>query len=231
MAAPGASAARDRSTVVVVTGGDPLDAHQLPPLPEGATVVAADSGIDRAHALGLVVDVAVGDFDSVTAGALAKAEAEGATVQRHPRAKDATDLELALDAALALGPERIVVLGGHGGRLDHLLANALLLASAGLAGVNVVAQMGAARVSVVRDSLRLDGSPGDVVTLLAVHGPAVGVTTEGLRYPLRDDALEPGSTRGVSNELLDREALVRVRAGVLLAVQPLPQPDPRRSTA
>src|SRR6185295_1025335 len=98
---------------------------------------------------------------------------------RHPAAKDATDLELALDTARALGAQRIVVLGGHGGRLDHLLANALLLAAPSLADIEVVAQMGPARVTVVRHEATLHGRPGDVVTLLPAHGPARGVVTDG----------------------------------------------------
>jgi thiamine pyrophosphokinase len=208
------------TTVVVVTGGDPLDGVDLPALPDDAIVVAADSGVDRAEALGLRVDVAVGDFDSVTRGALDRAERLGAKVERHPEAKDATDLELALDVARSLGPGRVVVLGGHGGRLDHLLANALLLAQPALLDVDVVAQMGAARVTVVRRRAELHGRAGDLVTLLPLHGPAEGVVTEGLLYPLRDEDLLPGSTRGVSNELVATTAVVTVRAGTLLAVQP-----------
>ncbi len=213
-------ASSSSTTVVVVTGGDPLEGVALPAVPDGACVVAADSGVDRAHALGLTVDVAVGDFDSVTDAGLTTARAGGARVEQHPAAKDATDLELALGAAVALGPERIVVLGGHGGRLDHLLANALLLAGAALAGIDVVAQMGAARVTVVRARAELAGDVGDLVTLLPVHGAARGVVTEGLLYPLRDEDLPAGSTRGVSNELTAPTAVVTVREGLLLAVQP-----------
>jgi thiamine pyrophosphokinase len=222
-------AAGSTTTVVVVTGGDPLHGVALPAIPEGAPVVAADSGVDRAHELGLVVDLAVGDFDSVTDGGLRAAERGGARVDRHPVAKDATDLELALGAALRLEPSRLIVLGGHGGRLDHLLANALLLASDALRGVEVVAQMGHARVTVVRRRGELSGRPGDVVTLLPVGGPACGVATDGLLYPLRDEDLAPGTTRGVSNELLRPTAVVTLRSGVLLAVQPGPAvtPGPR----
>lgn len=217
MAAPGAS-----EMVVVVTGGDPVDPAHLPVLPAGTVVVAADSGIDHAHALGLVVDVAIGDFDSVSAPGLARATDAGAIVERHPAAKDATDLELALDAALALAPARIHVLGGHGGRLDHLLANALLLAAPAYASVALTAQMGAARVTVVRRAAELRGSCGDVVSLIAAHGPARGVTTTGLLFALAHEDLHPGSTRGISNELLESPAAVTVDAGVLLAVQPGP---------
>jgi thiamine pyrophosphokinase len=215
MAAPGAS-----ETVIVVTGGDPIPLSALDDLPAGALVIAADSGVEHAQALGLPIHLAVGDFDSVDPSALQAATDGGAAVERHPVDKDATDLELALDAAIARHPTRVYVLGGHGGRLDHLLANALLLAADRYAGVDVVAQMGPARVTVVRRASNLRGAPGDVVTLLAVNGPALGVTTEGLRYPLADEDLPSASTRGVSNVLLADRASVRLRAGVLLAVQP-----------
>ena len=226
MAAPSAS-----NTIIVVTGGDPIDPASVATLPEGALVVAADSGVDRAQALGLPVHVAVGDFDSVTPAGLRRAEADGAVIERHPTAKDATDMELALDAALARGARHIVVLGGHGGRLDHLLANALLLASPRWAGATVVAHMGGARVTVVRDHVVLTGVGGDLVSLLTAHGPARGVSTEGLLYPLQDEDLMPGSSRGVSNELTAARAEVRLRHGVLLAIQPgLPgTPQDRRS--
>jgi thiamine pyrophosphokinase len=208
-------------TVVVVTGGDPVAASDLTPvLLDGAYVIAADSGVERAAELGLGVDLAVGDFDSVDPIALEAAASAGARVERHPPAKDATDLELALDAALAREPARILVVGGHGGRLDHFLANALLLAAHAYDGVQLVAQMGPARVTVVHRRADLHGSRGDLVTIVPVHGRARGVTTTGLLYPLRDDTLESGSTRGVSNELTSEHATVDLQHGVLLVVQP-----------
>lgn len=215
MAGPGAS-----ETIVVITGGDPVTAAERARVPAGALVIAADSGIEHAQALGLRVDVAVGDFDSVGPDALRRAEAQGTALERHPAAKDATDLELALDAAVRRGAGRIVVLGGHGGRVDHLLANAALLTSPAYAGLEVVAHMGGATLTVVRRAATLQGAHGEIVSLLAVDGPAVGVTTQGLLYPLDHEDLLPGSTRGVSNELVADPAQVSVKRGVLLVVQP-----------
>ena len=47
----------------------------------------------------------------------------------------------------------------------------------------------------------IDAPPGATVSLLPLHGPATGVTTAGLRYPLRAEPLNPGSGRGISNEV------------------------------
>ena len=211
-------------TVVVVAGGHPLDGRPCAELPAGATVIAADGGIDRALALGLRVDVAVGDFDSVTAEGLAAAKAAGALIERYPTAKDATDLELALDAALALEPARILVVGTDGGRLDHLLGSVLLLAGERYAGVEVDALLGSSSVHVVRRERSLTGSPGDFVSLLPVHGAAEGVTTEGLAYPLSRETLPAGTSRGISNVLTGTVARITVERGCLLAVR---SPDDR----
>ena len=206
-------------TVIVVAGGAPGPAPAQP-LPDGAPVIAADGGLDRAQALGLEVALAVGDFDSATAAGIARAEASGARFERHPKAKDATDLELALDAALALAPGRVVVVGADDGRLDHTLSSLLLLGHERYAGVELDAWLGPARIHVVRGERRLTGEPGELVTLLALHGPAEGVATDGLAYPLVAETLEPGSSRGVSNVFAAAEARVSVARGVVLAVRP-----------
>jgi thiamine pyrophosphokinase len=207
---------------IVLSGGDPVDAAIAPALPTGAYVVAADSGLEQGGRLGLRVDLVVGDLDSVRPETLAAAVAEGCRVDRHPVAKDHTDLELALLAARSWGADHIVVVGGHGGRLDHLMANALILAGPALADSVVEAWMGPARLHVARPNrpVILEGSSGELVTLLAVGGPARQVRTDGLRYPLADEELHPGSTRGVSNEMLGTVAEVALGEGALLVIRP-----------
>ena len=202
---------------VVVVASGPGPAVVVPGAP---TVVAADGGLDRAAALGLDVTVVVGDLDSVSADALAAAESAGARIVRHPEAKDATDLELALDEAVGLGARRVLVVASAEGRLDHLLASLLLLASDRYADVELDALVGGALVHVVRGTRSLAGSPGELLTLLALGGPAAGVSTDGLAYPLRAETLVPGSSRGVSNVFEAPEATVTVDRGVLLAVRP-----------
>lgn len=206
---------------IVLAGGDPVDGRLRQRLPAAAMVIAADSGLEQAERLGLHVDVVVGDFDSVDARALAAAEHAGATIERHATEKDHTDLELALLVARRLGATRVVVVGGWGGRIDHALANLLLLGSPEFASLHVEAIGAGGRVLAVHDHVELDGREGDLVTLLAVGAPARGVSTEGLRYPLRGETLEPGSTRGVSNEMLGSRSRVEVEEGALLAIVPV----------
>src|SRR5581483_3387438 len=129
-------------TVVVLTASP--DQPRALALPPGATIVAADGGAEHAQRMGLHVDLLVGDLDSVSEAALARAE----RVDPHPTMKDATDLELALAAAVRLGPEHILVVGGSAGRLDHLLGAILVLAGDPYAGVRIDAQLGDAALHV-----------------------------------------------------------------------------------
>jgi thiamine pyrophosphokinase len=205
----------DPDVVVVASGQGPKLT-----LPDAKSVVAADGGLLRARELGLAVDVVVGDLDSVTPEALAAAEAAGVRVVRHPPAKDATDLELALDESVALGGRRVLVVASSVGRLDHLLGSLLLLGSARYAALELDALVGDALVHVVRNERTLSGAPGELVSLLAVGGPALGVVTDGLEYALRSETLEPGSSRGLSNVFTGAEARVGLAEGVLLAIRP-----------
>jgi thiamine pyrophosphokinase len=197
-------------TVVVLAGGP--DRPAIVQMPRGATVIAADSGAE----LGGPIDLLVGDLDSISPETLAGIE----HVERHAVEKDATDLELALMAAMRLEPERILVLGSAAGRLDHVFGSLLLLAAEAFAGVQVDAQLGAAAVHVIRGERTLSGELGELISLFAVHGRASGVVTEGLVYPLRAEALEPGSSRGLSNVFAASEVRVELERGVLLAVRP-----------
>lgn len=224
----------DAVRAVVLAGGE------LPPVAaltavltdlfadDAPLVIAADSGLDHALALGLHVDVVVGDLDSASAAGQAAARAAGSEFETHPTDKDATDLELALLSARDRGARRVTVVGGGGGRHDHLLANALVLAAADLADLDLDALVGTARITVIRSRAELHGRPGALCSLLPVGGVAHGVRTDGLRFPLHGEDLLPGSTRGVSNELLGTTATVTVTDGVLLAVQPhaLASPTP-----
>ncbi len=208
------------STVVVFAGGDAPPPSALVDLPAANLVIAADSGVEHALACGFHVDLLVGDLDSADPATIAAAAAAGAEIERHPTAKDATDLELALLAARDRGADDVVVVGGHGGRIDHFFGNVLLLTSPLLTAVRVRARMGDAEVTVIRDRNALVGRPGQLCSLLPAGGPAHGVTTDGLRFPLDHETLHPGSTRGVSNEFLADAATVTLDSGVLLAVVP-----------
>jgi thiamine pyrophosphokinase len=218
---------------VVVSHGDvdPGDAAHL----RGADlVIAADGGTLHLERWGIEPRLVVGDLDSLPEDARERVVRSGGHIEVHPREKDRTDTEIALDKALAARADEIVVIGALGGpRIDHALANALLLTRAGV-GPRVRIVRGPMTMRLLRggESAEVFGAPGDIVTLLALgDGPAV-VRTSGLRYPLADEALAPGSSRGVSNEIAASPASVSCGSGALLVIQggalaPRQEPQPK----
>ena len=207
-------------TIVVFAGGPQPSQRALEAIPPDAVVLAADGGAQHALAHGLAVDTAVGDFDSISPTAFAELERGGVRIERHPVEKDATDLELALAAAVERGPRRVLVIGAAGGRLDHVLGALTLLGADAYARVELDALFGPATVHVVRSERSLPGRPGELISLLPLHGPAVAVETEGLRYELHGETLHVGSSRGVSNVFTADRARIALASGVLLAVRP-----------
>ncbi len=212
------------SAAVIFAGGDRSLPDVAEEIPENALVIAADGGYHRALELGFQVHHLVGDFDSLEVEQLDPAVG----VERHPVDKDATDLELAMLLAERHNAERLIIVGGHGGRLDHLLANAALLCRDSFARFDIEWLAGTARLHVIRQATRLHGSVGEPVTLLAVGGIARGIETTGLAWPMTGESLEPGSTRGVSNVLAAPVATVRLQEGVLLSIQPEAMSHPVR---
>ena len=203
---------------LVVAGGNPPDG--ITDLPAADLVVAADQGAEHAIALGLHVDVVVGDLDSIDPGTLAGLEAADTRIERHPTDKDDTDLELALATALDAGATSATIVGSASGRLDHALG--ILLAGAGdrWSDLRIDLRIDAARAWIVRDHLEIDGEPGDVVSLLAVGGPTTGVTTTGLRWRLAEATMSPGLAVGLSNIMTETTATIILTGGTLLVVQP-----------
>jgi thiamine pyrophosphokinase len=236
--------------IVIIANGIPPAQHDIDRwLRAGDTLLCADGGAKAALALGLSPQHVIGDFDSLTTDKLNALQQRGATLHRHPTHKDETDLELALlmavglfttehaestestdkkkkpsvPSAISVVEKEIVVLGALGGRIDHELANLLLLAMPALKGTRVVLAHGAQQLFAIdaRDgeaTAQLHGHAGDIVSLLPFNGDAHGITTAGLEYPLRNESLFVGPARGVSNVMLADDASVTVRAGMLLCV-------------
>ena len=219
---------------LILADGDPPDAAALdrawPGWSDGIDlIVAADGGAAYAASLGLgPIDLWVGDGDSLSPAALEALRLAGVPVELAAADKDESDTELAVMAAIDRGATRLTILGAFGGpRLDHALANVLLLGHRRLVDRTAVLLSSTVRLRLIRApgpdgglaSLTLSGRPGDLVSLLPFAGPAGGVTTSGLQYPLRDETLEVGPARGLSNIRLETTAMVSLKVGSLLVVE------------
>lgn len=207
--------------VVVVASAD-LGATDARHLDAADLLIAADGGAASLDRTGRRPDVLVGDLDSIDEALVARLSEAGTRVERHPAAKDASDAELAVRLGIESGATDVVLAGAIGGvRLDHALANVLLLASGWLAGRDARLASGGTTVRVARggDRVELGATTGDLVSLLPIGGDARGVTTSGLRWALDHATLPMGTTLGMSNEVVATPASVAVEAGLLLVVE------------
>jgi thiamine pyrophosphokinase len=206
----------------LIVAGGPVDLDQLRRELAAAPdlVIAADSGGKRLLEVGGCPEILVGDLDSLPPESVRQIAAAGKIIRRYPAQKDQTDLQLALDLACQSGLTAVTIMGGVGGRrLDHTLANIGLLQYARAAGLD-------AKLIDVDRELQLAGAapitlaarPGWAVSLLPLSTEVSGVTTYGLRYPLRDETLYLGATRGVHNQFTAAEAAVSAVTGILLVV-------------
>jgi len=137
---------------------------------------------------------------------------------RFPPAKDETDLELTLDILKDRGFIEILVIGALGGRIDQTLANIWLLAERSRPDFSITFYDGCERVDLIFDQLTIIGEKGDLVSLIPFGSAVMGITTEGLAYPLQNETLFPEKTRGLSNVLLGEQAKIFIRSGRLLCV-------------
>lgn len=183
-------------------------------------LVCADGGVAHCLAIGLQPDVVVGDMDSIEPDVIAGLASAGVKLERHPRSKDQTDLELALERAIDDGADEVLMLGALGGRLDQTLANLLILSQRGWPVPIRVAE-GDQIAEMLRGggSLTLTGYPGSIVSLIPLSAEVTGVNYEGLEYDLTDATLQLGSTRAVSNVVKESPATISIGSGLALVVQ------------
>jgi thiamine pyrophosphokinase len=190
----------------------------------GDMILAADGGTRHALALGLVPSVIIGDLDSLTPADRRVLDTAGSKIHSYPRDKNETDFELALHYAAEAGYREIMVVAALGNRLDQTLGNLALLTAPSLAGLDIRLDDGMEQACFVRTQVRVDGRPGDLVSLIPWGGEVTGVATDGLRWPLQGETLHPYETRGVSNELLREMASISLQSGLLLVVHSRRQP-------
>ncbi len=173
-------------------------------------IVAADGGALRALACGLIPDVVIGDLDSVQR--LDRSRLPKTEFLLRP-SQELNDLEKALQYCREQGATHLVLLGLTGRRLDHTLNNLSVLSRYDrFFTLEIYDRYG--QIFLVRDRFSYQGTPGQNISLIPL-GKVEGVTTRGLKYPLRDEALIFGKREGLSNEVVENPVEITLRQGLL----------------
>lgn len=182
-------------------------------------LIGADGGTLHCLDINRVPHVVVGDLDSLSPDVCRELRDQNVQFESHQPEKNQTDLELAIERAIADGAASIVLVGALGGRLDQMLANLLLLAQRDWPlPIRVVDARQTAQLVRPEKPLSLHGPVGMTVSVLPLTPHVTGITYCGLKYPLSNATLDFGSTRGISNELANPTATVEIASGVLLVI-------------
>ncbi len=207
-----------KSVIIYLGGRGPL---RLPKIESKVVAtIAADSGLALADNFGVDVDLVVGDMDSVDAELLSKYDSQGSHISIFPKEKDQTDFELAVLAAKNYAADQIVVIGGGGDRLDHLLANVAVLAGSQTEKFFVEAFLGESTIKICRPSQHVSwtGKIGSQVSLLPLGQSAKGVTTSGLKWDLENETLNYFEARGISNVVVKETIEIECLEGTLAVI-------------
>ncbi|QRN86472.1 thiamine diphosphokinase [Clostridia bacterium] len=184
---------------------------------QARTIICADSGANHAYLWKIVPDIICGDLDSIDAKIRGYYERQDVEFLTYPRDKDWTDTELAISIALSRGAKDLVFVGLDGGRTDHFFTNYLLIASlSSKARMRILNEQGCTYFLNERfHSLRLEGIQGKNISAIPLTS-CQGIFYEGMKYPLEDETLALGSSRGMSNVALEETVSIRFASGLLM---------------
>lgn len=182
------------------------------------TIICADGGTRYALALDVRPNLIIGDMDSAERDQLNMLKEADVPIELFSHDKNETDLELAINHAIGLNPNQIIIIGALGGRLDQTLGNIALLSDTRHLSLDIRLDDGVEQVFICRDQVQVHGSRGDLVSLIPWQGAVTNVRTESLKWPLKNETLYPEKTRGISNEMLGAAASISIGSGRLLIV-------------
>jgi thiamine pyrophosphokinase len=211
-----------KKVVFIVSGGelgDPTLLKEQAAFQKPLAVICADGGARYLEDADMIPTLIVGDMDSLDATGQDRYHGLGVKFSRHPKDKNETDTELALQEAFALEPSEVWIWGALGHRIDHSLANIALMAQGIGRGIKVKLMDEWCEVFLITGHTVLEGEIGQTVSLLPFGGKATGITLAGFEYPLTDAVMKIEAPYGISNRLKEKKGTIHVETGYLLAVR------------
>ena len=204
-------------TGLLVTGGEGPALEYLRPYFTSSTyIVAADSGIERLHMFGIEPDLIIGDMDSISDLSLLDSYPQD-IIRRFPRDKDETDTEIGLRLLQDAGHNRVIIAGGGGGRLDHVLGMLSLFERERPPAIWLTA---AEEVILIETELQMKGLKGERVSFFPVGNDISTMSTTGLKWPLDHLKWRHGDA-GISNVVNGDLLAVRMKTGKLIMIREL----------
>ncbi|MEK3887019.1 thiamine diphosphokinase [Bacillus sp. FSL K6-3431] len=185
--------------------------------------MGVDRGVSYLLEEGIIPHFAVGDFDSVTDEEWTEITLHIDEISRFRAEKDETDMELAMEWALKQNPTKIKIFGATGGRLDHFMANALMLSHYQKQNVLVKIEMLDLQNAISiyfpgRYQIQTDIQK-KYISFIPLTTDVTGLTLTGFKYPLTNHRVPFGSSLCISNELLLETGTFLFENGILMMIR------------
>ncbi len=206
----------------IISGGNICDTQVLEYLEkEEHIVIAADRGVECCQRLGIIPDYLIGDFDSISKEAYEVMQTWKVPINQLNPIKDDTDTEAAIRLALEKTQGDIMIFGGTGSRLDHVLGNISILGLGFAYGRKIYLIDETNRIQLIDKEcvIEKDKQFGTYVSVCALSGTVTGLTEEGFYYPLNRHTLEGFTSLGISNEIVADVARITIEDGVLIVIE------------
>ncbi|SDJ02819.1 thiamine diphosphokinase [Salimicrobium halophilum] len=206
---------------IAIVGGGP--SSYIPELSSdlASLWIGADHGAKVLIEKGMPVDVAVGDFDSVSGDMLALIQAKAQETKVYPQEKNETDLELAVNEAIDRQAERILFFGVTGGRMDHTLANIQLLYPLLQHGVEgrIIDNQNEMELKLAGSHTINYSTSYPYISFIPISLKVEGLTLHNFKYPLEKESVPIGSTLCLSNQLCEDTGTYFFKEGIVLVVR------------
>lgn len=209
--------------ILIISGGEfcKLSMEVLLEKEKYSYIIAVDGGVEYAKEMGILPNLIVGDFDTLDRVVLQEYKEKGIEHIVYPEEKDYTDSHLAVEIAINKQPSKITMVAGTGSRMDHTLGNIGLLFMALKQGITmeIVDQKNKICMIDKEHSIKREMLFGKYISLLPYTECVSGITLDGFRYPLKNETLSLGQSRGISNELEAEEGKITIKTGILLVIE------------
>lgn len=193
-----------------IIAGGPFDGF-FDHIEDDDLVITADRGFDHAQKVGIIPDIAIGDFDSTK-----KPDFEN-TIALNP-IKDVTDTVAAIDLAIDECFDKIVVYGGLGGRESHTISNIKSMFFYKKKGIDIRLKAKDKEIFIIDEDFFYDYSGKDFyVSIFSLTKKSI-LDIKGLFYELDGYVMANDDALGVSNETKACDFKIKVKEGALLVI-------------
>lgn len=179
---------------------------------ESDFIICADGGLNYLDILNIKPNLIVGDFDSADINLLEKYK--NVEIKKYPAEKNFTDTEIAIEEAIACGFNEITIFGATGTRLDHTMANILLIERYIKNDISIKIVDNNNYISILNKDITINRKEGYFLSIIPISEYIDGITLKGMKYPLVDVKVNRGSTLCISNEIIAKSAEINIKNGM-----------------